>query len=185
MSVKDNFQQTETKMKKAIESAMREFNEVRTGRAHPGLVEGLHIDYCGTKTLVKQIAAINVPDPKTIIIQPWDPAALVEIEKALNASNIGGSVYQDGKVIKLSIPPLSTERREEMKKAVKDMAEKSRVSLRTIRRESNDKIKKFENDKLIAKDESFKAQEQVQKLTDKFIAEIDKLLEEKNKALTF
>lgn len=185
MSVKENFQQTEIRMKKAIESAMREFNEVRTGRAHPGLVEGLHFDYCGAKTLLKQVATINVPDPKTIVIQPWDPTAIPEIEKALNASSIGGTVYQDGKVVKLSIPPLSEERREEMKKTVKDMAERSRVSLRTIRRESNDRIKKFETDKLIAKDESFKSQEQVQKLTDKYIAEIDKLLEEKNKALSF
>src|SRR3990167_1560704 len=124
--IKDIIQQTETKMKKVIESVNREFSEVRTGRAHPGLIEGLHIDYYGTLTLLKQIASISIPDPRTVIIQPWDVSALPEIEKAINSSNLGGTAFNDGKIVRISIPPLSTERREELKKVVKDMAETGR-----------------------------------------------------------
>ena len=170
-------------MKKAIESAKREFAEVRTGRAHPGLIEGMHIDYFGTPTLLKQMAAISVPDPKTVLIQPWDVSAIPEIEKAISISNLGASASNDGKIGRLIIPPLSKERREEMKKVVKDMSEKSRVSLRTIRRDANETIKKLQSEKKITEDDNFKSQEAIQKLTDKFIKEIDLLLEEKSKAL--
>src|SRR3989338_7803631 len=100
MMIKDIIQQTETKMKKVLESVNREFSEVRTGRAHPGLIEGLHVDYYGTLTLLKQIAAISVPDPKSIIIQPWDISAIAEIEKAILNSNIGGMPSNDGKMIR-------------------------------------------------------------------------------------
>lgn len=184
MSVKDLIQQTEIKMKKSIESAQREFAEVRTGRAHPGLIEGMHVDYYGTPTMVKQVASISIPDPRTILIQPWDISVIPEIEKVVSSSNLGVTPSNDGKVVRLSIPLLSQERREELKKVVKDMAEKSRVSLRTIRREANDRIKKMQSEKAVAEDESFKAQETIQKVTDKYIKEIDILLEEKGKALT-
>ena len=183
MSVREIIQQTETKMKKAMESMVREFSEVRTGRAHPGLIEGMHIDYYGTPTLLKQIAAITIPDPRTIVIQPWDPSAIVEIEKTILNSKLGATPMNDGKLVRLSIPPLSKERREELTKVVKDMAENGRISLRTIRRDSNDKIKKMQSDGTVPEDESFKAQDTIQKLTDKFIKEIDAILESKNKEL--
>lgn len=183
MSVKEVLKEVEVKMKRSIESASREFSEVRTGRAHPGLIEGMHIDYFGTATPFKQVASISTPDPRTILIQPWDVTIIPEIEKAISSSNLGVSPTNDGKVVRISVPPLSEERRGELKKIVKEMAEKSRISLRTIRRDANDKLKKFENDKMISEDEHFKSHEDVQKLTDKYIKEIDSLLEEKSKSL--
>ena len=183
MLTKEVVRDTETKMKKTSESAMREFNEDRTGRAHPGLIEGMHIDYFGTPTMIKQIAAISVPDPRTIVIQPWDASAIAEIEKAVSSSKLGATPFNDGKIVRLSIPQLSEERRQELKKVVKEMAEKSRVSLRTIRRDANDRIKKMQGEKTASEDEAFKAQDEIQKLTDRFIKEIDTLLEDKSKAL--
>lgn len=183
MLTKEIVRDTEAKMKKTIESAKREFNEVRTGRAHPGLIEGMHIDYFGTPTMIKQIAAISVPDPRTVVIQPWDASAIPEIEKAVSSSKLGVTPFNDGKIVRLSIPQLSEERRQELKKVVKDMAEKSRVSLRTIRRDANDRIKKVQGEKTVSEDESFKAQDEIQKLTDRYIKEIDALLEDKSKAL--
>ena len=182
--IKDIIQETENKMRKSLDSTKREFNEVRTGRAHPGLIEGLHIDYYGTPTLLKQIASINIPDPKTVMIQPWDVSAIPEIEKAINNSKLGVTPSNDGKIVRLAIPSLSEERREELKKTVKDMAEKSRISLRTIRRDANEKVKKMQADKIVSEDDNFKAQEQIQKLTDKYIKDVDLLVEEKNKELT-
>lgn len=183
MITKEIVRETEAKMKKTIESAKREFNEVRTGRAHPGLIEGMHIDYYGTLTMIKQLAAISVPDPRTIVIQPWDVSVLPEIEKAISSSKLGVTPYNDGKIVRLSIPQLSEERRQELKKVVKDMAEKTRISLRTIRRDANDRIKKMQSEKAIPEDEAFKSQDEIQKLTDRYIKEIDALLEDKSKAL--
>ena len=184
MALKDVLQETEMKMRKTIESAQREFMEVRTGRAHPGLIEGLHIDYYGTPMLLKQIASIAIPDSRTILIQPWDAGAIPGIEKAIYNSKMGATPNNDGKVVRVSIPALSEERREELKKVVREMAEKSRVSLRTIRRDANEKLKKVLNDKLISEDDCFKGQDSIQKLTDKFIKEIDILVETKSKELT-
>ncbi|HOD11642.1 MAG TPA: ribosome recycling factor [Candidatus Omnitrophota bacterium] len=183
MSVKDVVREIEGKMKKTIEAVSREFSEVRTGRAHPGLIEGVHVDYYGTPTMIKQIASISIPDAKTVVIQPWDVSAIPMIEQAINQSKLGIMPSNDGKVIRLSIPPLSKERREELRKVVKEMAEKGRVSLRSIRREANDKIKKMEQDKQASKDDSFNGQEAVQKLTDKFIKEVDDVLVAKDKEL--
>jgi ribosome recycling factor len=183
MAVKDIVQDVENKMKKTVDAVRREFSEVRTGRAHPGLIEGMHIDYYGTPTMVKQIAAISIPDAKTVVVQPWDPTAIVEIEKVIMTSNLGVVPSNDGKIIRLSIPPLSKERRQELSKVVKDMAESGRVSIRTIRREANDKLKKMQTDAQISEDESFKAQDVVQKLTDRYIKDIDGILDSKNKEL--
>lgn len=183
MSVKEILKETEVKMRKSIESTKREFGEVRTGRAHPGLIEGMHLDYFGTSTPFKQLASISTPDPRTVLIQPWDASVIPEIEKAILCSNLGVTPSNDGKVVRLSIPPLSEERRIELKKIVKEMAEKSRISLRTIRRDANDKLKKLQNDKAISEDDYFKSHEDVQKLTDKYIKEIDTLLEDKSKSL--
>jgi ribosome recycling factor len=181
---KETIKEADSKMKKALEAVQREFMEVRTGRAHPGLIEGMHIDYYGTLTMIKQVASISVPDPKTVIIQPWDANAIPEIEKAINNSKLGVSPVVDGKLVRLNIPPLSKERREELIKVVKDMAEHGRISLRTIRREANEKIKKLQTETKISEDDSFRAQEEIQKLTDKHIKDVDKVLEEKNKELT-
>jgi ribosome recycling factor len=183
MTVKDAIHETDGRMKKAIEAVLREFAEVRTGRAHPSLVEELYADYYGTPTPIKQMAAVSSPDASCLVIQPWDPGALVEIEKAILNSKIGLTPNNDGKIIRLVVPMLSEERRKEMAKVVKDMAEKGRVSLRSIRREANEKIAKLKKDNVISEDDDFKGQEEIQKLTDKYIKEVDGVLEKKNKEL--
>ncbi|OGX24957.1 MAG: ribosome recycling factor [Omnitrophica WOR_2 bacterium RIFCSPHIGHO2_02_FULL_48_11] len=183
MNSKEIVSQTEIKMKKAIESMRREFMEVRTGRAHPGLIEGMHVDYFGTLTLVKQLASISIPDPRTVMIQPWDVSVIPEIEKAINNSKLGVMPSNDGKIVRLSIPPLSEERRKELAKMVKDMAENGRVSMRSIRRDANEKIKKLQADSVVSEDEVFKSQDAIQKLTDRFVKEIDTVLEEKSREL--
>jgi ribosome recycling factor len=183
MTTKEILYDTEDKMKKSIDSVSREFSEVRTGRASTALVEGLHVDYYGTPTMLKQIASISIPDARLIVIQPWDISAIAEIEKTILKSNIGITPSNDGKVIRLSIPQLSKERREELAKLVKKMAEDGRVSLRTIRRDANEAVKKLQDDKVIPEDERFKTQDTIQKLTDKYIAKIEEILKEKEKEL--
>lgn len=183
MAISEVFQQTEEKMKKSIDAVRKEFSEVSTGRANPALVEDMRIDYYGTPTPLKQIAAVSAPDAQTIMIQPWDKSAIVDIERGIQQSNINITPNNDGNVIRLIVPALSEERRKEMIKIVKDMAEKGRVSLRSARRDANDKIKKLQSDSAISEDDSFKAQDRIQKLTDKYIADIDTLFEKKSKDL--
>jgi ribosome recycling factor len=183
VTTKEILQQTEEKMKKALEAMAREFSEVRTGRAHPGLVEGLHIDYYGTPTLVKQLASISVPDPHLITIQPWDKTVIPEIEKAILASNLGINPSNDGTLIRLSVPPLSRERRQELGKLVHKMSEEGRVSLRTIRRDAKEHLDKLEKDKVIPEDDKFRGIDELQKLVDKYIAKIDELLKNKEKEI--
>jgi len=183
MTTREILHNTEEKMKKALDSVMREFSEIRTGRASPALVEGLHIDYYGTPTLLKQLASISAPDVHLIVIQPWDVTALVEIEKAIMKSNLGINPSNDGKLIRLSIPPLSKERRQELVKVVHKMAEEGRVSLRTIRREAKEALEKLEKDKVIAEDDKFRGIDELQKIIDKYIAKVDELLKSKEKEI--
>jgi len=181
MAIRETLHNTEEKMKKAFESMNREFHEVRTGRASPGLVEGLHIDYYGTPTMLKQLAAISAPDAHLIVIQPWDPTAIVEIEKAIMKSNLGITPSNDGKIIRLAVPQLSKERRQELAKLIHKMSEDGRVSMRTIRRDAKEAIEKLEKDKLISEDDKFRGIDELQKVVDKYIAKIDELLKNKEK----
>jgi ribosome recycling factor len=181
MSVKEIIQSTEEKMKKSFDSVTRQFHEVRTGRASPSLVEGLHIDYYGTPTMLKQLAAISAPDAHLIVIQPWDLTAIAEIEKAILKSNLGLSPSNDGKIIRISVPQLSKERRQEMAKLLHKMSEDGRVSLRTIRRDAKEAVEKMEKDKLVSEDEKFRGVDELQKVVDKYIAKIDELLKNKEK----
>jgi ribosome recycling factor len=183
MTVKEILNNTEEKMKKALESVTREFSAIRTGRASPSLVEGLYINYYGTPTLLKQLASISVPDAHLIVIQPWDITAIGEIEKAIMKSNLGITPSNDGKLIRLSIPPLSKERRLELAKVVNKMSEEGRVSLRTIRREAKETLEKLEKDKTIAEDDKFRGIDDLQKLIDKYIAKIDEILKNKDKEI--
>jgi len=183
MSIKENLINTEERMKKAFESMNRQFHEVRTGRASPTLVEGLHIDYYGTPTMLKQLAAISAPDAHLIVIQPWDVTAIVEIEKAILKSNLGLSPSNDGKLIRISVPQLSKERRQEMAKLVHKMSEDGRVSLRTIRRDAKETLEKLEKDKIVSEDEKFRGIDELQKIVDKYIAKIDELLQSKEKEI--
>ena len=183
MELKKLFRETEEEMKKALLAVEREFSELRTGRANPKIVEGLRINYYGTPALLKEIASISVPEARLILIHPWDPNVIKDIEKAIFESNIGITPSNDGKVIRLVVPPLSAERREELIKLARKIAEEGRVSVRTIRKEANQKLKDLEKERKISEDERFKAQEEVQKLTDKYIEEINKVLETKERGL--
>jgi ribosome recycling factor len=183
MTTKELLHSTEEKLKKGIEAVSREFSEIRTGRASPHLVEGLHIDYYGTSTMLKQLASISVPDAHLITIQPWDPSVIAEVEKAILKSNLGITPSNDGKMIRLSIPPLSRERREELDKVVKKMAEDGRISLRTIRRDSKEALEKLQKDKLITEDDKFRGIDDLQKLVDKYIAKIEEILKAKEKEI--
>lgn len=183
MTTKEVLHNSDEKLKKGFESVTREFSEIRTGRASPTLVEGLHIDYYGTPTLLKQLASISAPDAHLIVIQPWDATAIIEIEKAIMKSNLGITPSNDGKVIRLSVPSLSKERRQELAKVVHKMAEEGRVSLRTIRRDAKEALEKLEKDKTIAEDDKFRGIDELQKLVDKYIAKIDELLKNKEKEI--
>lgn len=183
MTVKELLHAAEEKLKKAHEAVLRSFAEVRSGRATPSLVEGLHVDYYGTPTLLKQLANISVPDAHLIVIQPWDPSVIVEIEKAIMKSNLGMTPSNDGKMVRLPVPPLSKERREELVKVVHKMAEDGRISLRTIRRDAKEALEKLEKDKALSEDDKFRGIDELQKLVDKYIAKVDELLKTKEKEL--
>jgi len=183
MFTKETLRSIEDNMKKTIESTKRELSELRSGRANPRMVEGVRVDYYGTPTLLKEIATIGVPEARMVIISPYDPSSLKEIEKAILQSELGITPINDGKIIRLIIPPLSEERREELIKIVRRVVEESKVSIRTVRRDGKEAIKKMEKDKKISEDDRFKAEEELQKLTDKYIKDIDKILEEKESEL--
>ena len=177
------FKETEDKMAKAVEALTREFATVRTGRASPALVEGVRVDYYGAPTPLKQLATINTPDPKLIIIQPWDVKTLADIEKGILRADLGLSPLNDGKVIRVSVPPLSTERRGELTKLVHKQAEEGKISIRTIRHSSKESVEKLFKDKLITEDEKFKGLDDLQKLTDRFQAKVEELLKVKEAEL--
>ncbi|MFH0764046.1 MAG: ribosome recycling factor [Candidatus Omnitrophota bacterium] len=183
MTVKEIMHDTETKMKKTVEATGREFSTIRTGRASTGIVEGIKVDYYGALTPLKQLAAVSTPDARLVVIQPWDKGSMAEIEKAILKSEIGITPTNDGKVIRLSIPPLTQERRAELDKILKKIAEDGRVSLRTARHAAIESVRKSEKDKVITEDEKFKGQDDIQKLTDKYIKEIDNALAAKEKEI--
>lgn len=183
MNVKEIIHDTELKMKKTVEATQREFSTVRTGRASSALVEGIKVDYYGTSTPLKQLAAISTADARLIVIQPWDKNILGETERAILKSEIGITPTNDGKVIRLSIPPLTDERRGELDKILKKIAEDGRVSIRTARHTAVESVRKAEKDKMVTEDDRFKTQDEIQKLTDKHIKEIDNLLSQKEKEI--
>ncbi len=175
----------EDKMTKALETLRKEFTTLRTGRASLGMLEGIMVDYYGTPTPLNQVANMAVPDSKTITIQPWEAKILGEIEKAILKSDVGLTPGNDGKIIRLSIPPLTEERRQQIVKHAKKLAEDARVAVRNIRRDVNDDIKKKSKDKdaHVSEDETKKLQDEVQKSTDIFIKKIDELLSHKEKEI--
>jgi ribosome recycling factor len=183
MTAKEIIHDTEAKMKKTLESTQREFSIIRTGRASTALVDGLKVDYYGAPTPLKQVAAISTPDARLIVVQPWDKNALAEIEKSILKSDIGITPTNDGKVIRLAVPPLTQERRAELDKILKKIAEDGRISLRTARHSAIEHIRKLEKDKAITEDDKFKSQDDIQKLTDKHIKDIDNLLASKEKEI--
>ena len=174
---------TDSKMKKSFESLLHSFSKVRTGRATTSILEGITINYYGQKTPIKQIANISIPEPRLIVIQPWDKTTLADVEKELLASNIGITPENDGNVIRLPFQPLTEEKRKEIVKDIKKMAEETKISIRNIRRESNDKAKKMEKDSEISEDQEKVLLKEIQKATDKWIEKIDEALESKEKEI--
>ncbi len=183
MAVEPLYKDLEDKMKKALATVTREFSELRGGRATPALVEHLTVEYYGTPTPLRQLAAITAPEPNMLVIQPWDVKAVADIEKAIQKASLGITPVVEGKVVRLPIPPLTGERRDELIKVVHRMAEEGRVNIRTLRRDANEAVKKLKTDKKISEDESFKAQEHIQKLTDKYIEQINALVKTKEQEL--
>lgn len=173
----------EDRMKKALIATAHEFASIRTGRASSALLEKLTVDYYGAKTPLNQMAGINIPEPQLLVVQPWDRGALGAIEKAIMQSDLGLSPSNDGSVIRVPFPPLSEERRQDLVKHVKKMAEEHRVAVRNIRRDVNEKIKHAEKDHEVSEDEGKRGQDRCQKLTDKYIVEIDALLAAKEKEI--
>jgi len=177
------YKETEDKMKTAIDSIKKQFATVRTGRAHPALVEALKIDYYGTMTPLKQLASISTPEPRLIVIQPWDKNSIGVIEKSLLASDIGISPVNDGKFIRLSMPQLTAERRDELTKVLHRVAEEGKVSLRNARHHAIDEAAKLEKDNKMTEDDKFDTKDKVQKLTEKYTEEIAHLLKDKEKEI--
>lgn len=171
------------RMDKSIEALKNDFNTIRTGRASASLFDKLKVEYYGTPTPLNQVATISIPEARLVVIQPWDPSIIGEIEKAIQKSELSLNPSNDGKVIRINIPPLTEERRKEYVKMAKNMAEQARVAVRNIRRDANDGIKKKEKDSDITEDQSKKGLDDVQEKTDKHIEQVDKLLEEKEKEI--
>ena len=173
----------EEKMKKTISVYQEDLSEIRAGRANPAILNKINISYYGVPTPINQVAGISVPEARMIVIQPWDVSVLKEIEKAILASDIGINPNNDGKVIRLNFPELTEERRKELVKDIKKIAEESKVSIRSIRREGMDMVKNLNKTSQITEDELERDEDSIQKLTDKKIEEIDKVLSDKEKEI--
>ena len=173
----------ESRMKKTIKALNDSFNTLRTGRASAALFEKIKVEYYGQAVPINQVATISIPEARLVIIQPWDRTALLEIEKALQKSELSINPNNDGKVIRINIPPLTEERRKELVKHAKNQAEQNRVSIRNIRRDANEELKKMEKAADISEDDLKRGTEEIQKLTDKYIKDINNHLEEKEKEI--
>jgi ribosome recycling factor len=171
------------RMDGALASLDREFSKLRTGRASTSLVDNLTVDYYGTPTPLNQIASISIPDSRTISIQPWDKGAFGAVEKAIQTSDLGLNPVNDGKVIRIAIPPLTEDRRKELVKVAKKYTEDAKIAIRNVRRDMNESFKKMQKDKEISEDEQHKAQDDVQKLTDDYIKLSDEAVAEKEKEI--
>ncbi len=176
---KDELELAEERMKEVVESTSRDFAGVRTGRANPALLDRIVVDYYDTPTPLTQIASVSAPEPRLLVVTPWDKSVLGKIEKAIQKSDIGLVPTNDGNVIRMAIPHLTEERRRELVKLVRKMAEEKRISIRGIRRDAIEEFRVLEKDGIITEDELRRAQDEIQKLTDKYIADIDNMLADK------
>jgi ribosome recycling factor len=174
---------SEEKMKKTLQNLKDNFASLRTGRASAALFDKIRVDYYGEKSPLNQVANISIPEARLIVIQPWDKALIGEIEKTIRSSELSLNPSNDGKVIRVAIPPLTEERRKDLVKQAKNQAEQSRVAIRNIRRDGNEELKKLLKDSKLTEDEESKASEELQKLTDSYIAKVNQTLEEKEKEI--
>lgn len=173
------YRDTEDRMNKAIIALKNDFNTIRTGRANPALLDRLTVDYYGVPTPIKQMANVSAPEPRLLVIQPWDKSVLSEVERAILKSDIGITPNNDGTLIRLAIPALTQERRTELVKLAKKKAEDARVAVRNIRRDANELIKELGKDGDISEDDERRAQEHIQKMTDQHVAKVDEVLAKK------
>ncbi len=171
------------RMGKSIDALKNEFKKVRTGRASLALFEGIRVNYYGTQTPLNQLASLSIPESRLVIIQPWDQTVIGEIEKEILKSELGLTPMNDGKLIRIAIPPLTEERRKELVKIVRKMAEEHKVSIRNIRRDVNDFLKSMKKDGEISEDDSHKGQDKIQKITNEFIQQTDQVCQEKEKEI--
>jgi len=175
--------ETTDRMNKTIENLKKDLSRIRTGRATPSLLDGITVDYYGSPAPISQVATVSVPDARSISIQPWEKTMVAPIEKAIMASDLGLNPQSSGNLIRLPIPPLSEERRKDLVKQCKKIGEEKKIAVRNIRRDSNDKLKKGEKAKEISQDEQKREMEEIQKLTDTFIKQIDEQLSVKEKEI--
>ena len=179
----DIYRDLRDRMDKAVETLESEYKRLRTGRASISLVDGTRVDYYGSSTPLSQLATLTVPDPRSIVIQPWDTSVVGEIEKAILKSDLGLTPMSDGKAIRINIPPLTAERRRDLVKVVKKKAEESKVAVRNIRRDIIEKTKELKKDKKVSEDEQFRAQDEIQKVTDDYVKKIDTIYSAKEKEI--
>lgn len=181
--IEETYQETRDRMAKTISALRSELKRIRTGRASASLLDGIKVDYYGTPTPINQMATVAVPESRLITIQPWDATVIKDIEKAILKSDLGLTPSNDGKLIRIAIPPLTEERRKELVKLVHKTSEEHKVGVRNIRRDSNELIKGFKKDGDISEDDAFKAQDEIQKITDDHINQIDEIFKAKEKEI--
>lgn len=181
--IKDLLKETEDRMNKAVDALRDNLMTIRTGRASPALVERLSVEYYGTLTPLNQMATISVPEPRLLAIRPWDPTALADIERAILKSELGLTPSNDGKIIRLNIPRLTEERRQELVKVVGKQVEEGKIAVRNIRRNAIEDLRELESEKLISEDEFYRTKDDVQEITDKFVAKMDEIGRDKEREI--
>ncbi|MFZ5562941.1 MAG: ribosome recycling factor [Thermodesulfobacteriota bacterium] len=177
------YEEIEEKMGKTLETFKNELKKVRTGRASLALLDGIMVEYYGTPTPLNQLASLSVPESRLLVIQPWDASSIKDVEKAILQANIGLTPSSDGKIIRLSVPPLTEDRRREIVKRVNQMAEEYKVAVRNVRRDANETLKQMKKDGDISEDESFAGKDKVQQVTDTYIERIDEVFKTKEKEI--
>ena len=181
--IKDLVQETRARMEKTAEALVDDLRGIRTGRASPALVERLTVEYYGTMTPLNQMSTISAPEPRLLTIRPWEASMIAPIEKAILKSDLGLTPTNDGKLIRLTIPRLSEERREDLVKVVGRRVEESKVAIRNIRREANDDLKEFQDEKMITEDDFHHGRDQIQELTDEYVVKMDEIGERKEQEI--
>ena len=181
--IKDTVKEAETRMKSAIQALEEDLAGIRTGRASPALVERLQVEYYGSPTPLLQLASISVPEPRSLLIRPFDASTIKDIERAIQASDLGLTPNNDGKAIRLNLPPLTEERRRDLVKAVNNRLEEARIAVRNVRRDLIKSLREFENEKLISEDDLHRGEDELQKVTDRMTEEIDAIGERKEKEI--
>ena len=181
--IKRVLEEATDKMDKALEHLRTELTSIRAGRASPAMLEHLRVDYYGTQTPLNQMASVSAPQPDLLMVQPWDTSALAEIEKAILVSDLGLTPSNDGKAIRLTLPPLTQERRQELVRVVNSRVEEGRVSVRNIRRDVIKDLREFENEKMISEDDLKRGEDEIQKLTDEYVEKMNRVAEEKEEEI--